>query len=151
MRYLIVFISGCILGFASYLCYRYSKSERLLSYVYVENTLNPKLIERVTNDSIYKEPYMPDSIINPFISSVVNKRGVIPTAELASQIAYIVISNVYGIKCASQEMPYMVSLVNGRTWVIEGSLNHPVSSIGGTFIMALDKKTGETLYLAHGK
>lgn len=62
-------------------------------------------LEEVINDSIYREPYMPASCNNPYITDCINKTGVIPTAEMAAKMAYLIISNIYGTDCATKEKP----------------------------------------------
>lgn len=81
------------------------------------------------------------------------KKGVIPNANAAAKIAYDYVTFVYGEKCAKEEQPYNVQLINDQIWVIQGSLPQtpPLLTSGGVFYLTIEKYTGKIWSIRHEK
>lgn len=155
MKHFFYFVIGLIIGVLLMLVIysnilKEDNSTVVPLFEYMGEIQTDSKLETVINDSIYREPYMPASSNNPYIPDCINKTGVIPTPEMAAKMAYLIISDVYGIDCATKEMPYKISLVNDREWIVKGKLPDKYA-LGGTFSIVLDKKTNEVLCLMHGK
>lgn len=75
--------------------------------------------------------------------------GIIPTPQVAVQIAYDYVAAVYGKDCAEREQPYEVQLLNKQVWCIHGSL--PLYTLGGAFYISIEKNTGRVLTIVHEK
>lgn len=155
MKCLFYFTTGLIIGVLSmFIIYssiqKEDKNTDVPLFEYLGKVQADSELEEIINDSIYREPYMPASCNNPYIPDSINQAGVIPTAEMAAKMAYLIISNTYGTDCATKEMPYKITLINDREWSVEGCLPKKHTN-RGTFSIVLDKKTNEVLYLMHGK
>ena len=155
MKQFFYFVTGLIVGvLLMFIIYSNIQKEDNSAVVplfeYMGKVQSDSKLEGIINDSIYRDPYMPASCNNPYIPNCINKTGVIPTPEMAAKMAYLIISDFYGIDCATKEMPYKISLVNDREWVVKGNLPEKYT-LGGTFSIVLDRKTNEVLYLMHGK
>lgn len=155
MKYFFYFTTGLIIGVLSmFIIYSNIQKEDdgkdVPLFEYLGKVQGDSKLEEVINDSIYREPYMPASCNNPYVPDCINQTGVIPTAEMAAKMAYLIISNIYGTDCAAKEMPYKITLINDREWSVVGSLPEKYMN-GGTFSIVLDKKTNEVLCLMHGK
>ncbi len=75
--------------------------------------------------------------------------GVIPNASSAAIIAYDYVTVLYGEKTAREEQPYQIQLINDYIWQVDGYL--PINKLGGTFSMAIEKRTGRVCYILHNK
>jgi len=76
------------------------------------------------------------------------KEGLVPTAEIAFQIAESVLINLYGKETIEEEKPFSINLEND-IWVIEGSLEE--GFVGGVAYMEIRKSNGEILKVIHTK
>lgn len=95
-----------------------------------------------------------DYVINKKISSdnyskvkgYMPKEGLLPTAEIAFQIAEPILANVYGQELIDQEKPFSINLEN-NIWIIEGHIESGVK--GGVAYMEIRKSNGEILKIIH--
>jgi len=74
--------------------------------------------------------------------------GLIPTADLAFEIAEPVLKNIYGINQIESEKPFSINLEND-IWIIEGNLK--VGLLGGVAYMEIRKSNAEILKVIHTK
>jgi len=82
------------------------------------------------------------------ISGYFPKEGLVPTAEIAFQIAEPVLSQIYGKEKIESEKPFSVNIEND-IWIIEGHLDMGI--LGGVAYMEIRKSNGEILKVIHGK
>lgn len=73
--------------------------------------------------------------------------GIVPNAKVALQIALPILVQVYG-KQILNDMPVSITLTRKNNWLLAG---HVKSTLGGSFIMVINKETGQVLYLNHEK
>ena len=83
-----------------------------------------------------------------FSSGYKPSEGFIPTAEVAVEIADIVLSNLFGKANIDEQKPFSINLDNG-IWIIDGYLESGMK--GGTAYMEISQETGEILKVSHGK
>lgn len=72
--------------------------------------------------------------------------GVIPNAEVATQVAVAISTAIYG-DGIKQQMPMQVCLVDG-VWKIEGTVR---SQKGGSVYLEINKKDGKINFICHSK
>lgn len=82
------------------------------------------------------------------ISSITPEDGLVPTAEVAFQIAEAVLASVYGKERIEKGKPFSVNLEND-VWLIEGALEKDM--LGGTAYVEIKKSNGEILKVIHTK
>ena len=75
--------------------------------------------------------------------------GFIPDEKTALKIAQAVWLPVYGKKISNQK-PYSVKLIDGKIWLVEGTLRG-ILRLGGTAYIEIDKQTGTILKMTHSK
>jgi hypothetical protein len=80
--------------------------------------------------------------------------GLIPTKEIAVQIAEIVLSKIYGHERIEQQKPFFINLEDD-VWIIEGYFNRHEGGVattdGGVAYMEISKRNGTILKLLHSK
>ena len=74
--------------------------------------------------------------------------GLIPTAELAIQVAELVLKNIYGSENIEEQPPFFINLKND-IWIIEGNLDDGYYE--GVAHIEIRKNNGEILKVIHGK
>ena len=84
------------------------------------------------------------------------KNGYVPNEETAIRIAQAVWIPIYGEKQIEGEKPFRAKLLNGRTWLVEGSLNQSDSDtndteLGGVASAEIAKDDGRIIRVTHGK
>ncbi|RSK49898.1 YbbC/YhhH family protein [Hymenobacter rigui] len=72
----------------------------------------------------------------------------LPDSIAAVRFAEPILFRTYGKKHIVDERPYEVYLID-KYWVLMGTL--PEDSMGGTFTIILDSRTGQIIELTHGK
>ena len=81
---------------------------------------------KVTGQLETQQDYIPnDSLSLSEYSSVhgfMPEDGLIPTAELAIQVAELVLKNIYGSENIEEQPPFFINLKND-IWIIEGNLD----------------------------
>ncbi|MCP1106291.1 YbbC/YhhH family protein [Serratia nevei] len=85
-----------------------------------------------------------------FSKGYVPKDGFVPTEEIAREIGLIIASEVYGRKRIEEQIPLLVEL-DGDKWIIRGSRGKSTYGKGGLLEMHISKKSGEVLFMLHGK
>ena len=109
--------------------------------------------EKVTE---INHPQVPDYVIDEKMSSdnysdikgYLPKEGLVPTEEVAVQIAESVLSQIYGKEKIEGEKPFSIKLEND-VWIIEGHLDDKL--LGGVAYMEIRKYNGEILKVIHTK
>jgi hypothetical protein len=102
----------------------------------IQQTLNYVINEDLSsNDYSNIEGYFP-------------KEGLVPTAEIAFQIAESVLINLFGKETIEEEKPFSINLEND-VWIIEGSLEKGFK--GGVAYIEIRKSDGEILKVTHTK
>jgi hypothetical protein len=76
------------------------------------------------------------------------KEGLVPTAEIAFQIAEPILKQIYGSKKIENEKPFSIN-IEDDVWVIEGHLDKEL--LGGVAYMEIRKSNGEILKVIHTK
>ena len=76
--------------------------------------------------------------------------GLVPTADVAKQIAEAVWVPIYGKKHIGEEKPFRAVLTNNEVWVVQGSLPKGYT-LGGTAYIEINKSDGRILKVIHGK
>jgi len=76
------------------------------------------------------------------------KEGLVPTAEIAVEIADVILSNIFGKENIEEQKPFSINL-EGNIWIIDGYLEPGVK--GGTAYIEINKENGEILKVSHGK
>jgi hypothetical protein len=76
--------------------------------------------------------------------------GFVPNEETAIKIAEAIWFPIYG-KSALRKKPYEVNLIDGKIWVVEGTLKSILPTAGGTPYIEIDKYTGAILRVIHTK
>lgn len=104
----------------------------------VNHELIPKYVvdKNLTSDS-YSE-----------IKGYLPKEGLVPTEEVALQIAESVLTQIYGKEKIENEKPFSINLEND-VWIIEGFLNKEL--LGGVAYIEIRKCNGEILKVIHTK
>jgi len=74
--------------------------------------------------------------------------GLVPTADIAIQIAVAVWEPIYGVENIQRQKPFRATLTNG-VWLVEGSL--PKRMLGGVALAEISKRDGRVLRVSHGK
>jgi hypothetical protein len=76
----------------------------------------------------------------------------VPNEETALKIAEAVLAPVYGEKKILSERPFTATL-EGDLWSVEGTLPCPASRrcSGGVAMVKISRKSGEVLFMIHGK
>ena len=78
--------------------------------------------------------------------------NIVNSPESAAMLAYIYVQNLFGKDVAKGEQPYEVSLVNDSIWHVCGnSRYYKKKKWKGSFIIAIDKRTGSLLANMHEK
>ena len=81
-----------------------------------------------------------------------NSENIIKTPKSAAILAYIYAQNLYGEDVAKKEQPYQIQLVNDSIWCVNGtSRKYNGKKWKGSFVIAIDKKTGKLLAHMHEK
>jgi len=76
------------------------------------------------------------------------KDGLVPTADIAFQIAEPILNKIYGREKIENEKPFSINLEND-IWIIEGHLNRDL--LGGVAYMEIQKSDGRILKVIHTK
>ena len=76
------------------------------------------------------------------------KTGLVPTADIAFQIAETILKNIYGEETIEREKPFYINLKND-IWIIEGHLEEDF--LGGVAYIEIRKSNGEILKVIHTK
>lgn len=79
-----------------------------------------------------------------------SKDGFIPNEYVAMQVGLQIAKGLYGDD-VFKDMPVSIALDEKEVWHLEGHLPISIFTLGGTFYIELDKKTGEVLRTFHGK
>ena len=107
---------------------------------------------KVTGQLETQQDYIPnDSLSLSEYSSVhgfMPEDGLIPTAELAIQVAELVLKNIYGSENIEEQPPFFINLKND-IWIIEGNLDDGYYE--GVAHIEIRKNNGEILKVIHGK
>ena len=103
-----------------------------------------KQIEYVMNDTLSSKEYAS-------IKGIVRKDGFIPTAEIAVQVAELILKYIYGPESIEEQKPFLVNLEN-NIWIIEGYWDKDdYNTFGGNVYMELSKEDGTILKVIHTK
>ena len=89
------------------------------------------------------EEYLSDSTKN-----LLKGKVLIQNKEQLTHIAEPILFNIYGEKKITHEKPYNIFLI-GEYWIMFGSL--PDGMKGGTFNIAINRRTCEVVGISHGK
>ena len=102
-------------------------------------------------DYIYKgeEKSTHFQIDDSIVSSSKLDFDIVSTPLMASKIAYIVISEVYGEEVAKNEKPYNIILLNGNCWLVCGTARQ--GNEGGTFTVYIGKENARIYRIWHDK
>lgn len=106
-----------------------------------KNIQQENAIEFVLNNLLSSEDHISYNGISP-------KEGFVPNAEIAVQIANVILSELYETDKIKNQQPFSVNIEN-NVWIIEGNLNKEFK--GGVAYIEIDKMTGEVLKVYHGK
>ena len=114
---------------------------------------NPKHTQITKEDNTQQ---MIDYIINKDLSSkgysdvkgYFPNEGLVPTVEIAFQIAEPILVNLYGRETIEEEKPFSINLEND-IWIIEGTLEKGFK--GGVAYMEISKINGTILKVIHTK
>ena len=124
----------------------------IITFVVFSCTPKENNIENIENRSIIHFSYiLNDSLSLDDYSTVegyMPQKGLIPTAEMAIQIAEIILKNIYGNEKIEGQKPFSVNIEND-IWIIEGHLEK--GYLGGVVYIELSKKNGEVLKVIHTK
>jgi hypothetical protein len=82
------------------------------------------------------------------IEGYIPQTGLIPTADMAIQIAEIILINIYGKENIEEQRPFSINLEN-NIWIIEGHLGE--GYLGGVAYIEIDKINGKILKVIHTK
>jgi hypothetical protein len=80
------------------------------------------------------------------VKSIRPKQGFVPDETTALKIAEAVLLPVYGEKQIATERPLNATLT-GDVWTVHGTI--PITSMGGTAIVKISKRTGAILFMHH--
>lgn len=121
-------------------CNQSHHKESMMKYKYMgEENISNVNYER---DTIYAESADPFGVYN-------KKEGVVPTPQIAVEIAEIILFHIYGKELIECQQPYSVSLVNKYMWNINGRRKN--GNEGGCFHIVIDKRDGRILQISHEK
>ncbi len=85
----------------------------------------------------------------------VPKDGYVPDAETAIRIAEAVWIPIYGAKSIEGQKPFRVQLLEGKIWLVQGTLKTATNSVedvvGGVALAEIAKKDGRIIRVTHGK
>jgi hypothetical protein len=109
----------------------------------------------VQNSDVQDSCYVIDSNLSTKdYSSFTNrtpKGGFISTPKIASQVAEIIWTQIYGVENIKKQKPFSVNLEND-IWIIEGSWDRSNNDTdGGNAYMEINKNTGEIIKVIHTK
>lgn len=113
------------------------------TYEQKQNTKECKYIYKGTERSSFFQ--IDDSIV----ASQKLNIDIVKNPLIASKIAYLVISEVYGEEVAIQEQPYYITLINSNCWIVSGNVHSKKE--GGTFTIYIGKKDAKIYRIWHGK
>ena len=106
----------------------------------------------ITTVNAPKETFINDSLLSSkdYIEyqGIIPEDGFVPTAEVAAQLGYIVLAQIYGIDNINQQLPFSVNK-EGDTWVLEGHLEEGMD--GGVAYIEIDKQSGQIKKVVHTK
>jgi hypothetical protein len=74
--------------------------------------------------------------------------GFVPTAEVATQIAYAVLVPIYGVPQIDRQKPFTAQL-DDESWIVEGTL--PQGYRGGIARIEISKRDGRITHVSHGR
>ena len=108
------------------------KDEETIKAMYIES------VDLSSKDYAFYKGYIPAD-------------GLIPTQEIAVQIAEIILSQLYGQENIEQQKPFSINLEDD-VWIIEGYWDrNDFSTDGGVAYMEISKKNGAVLKVIHTK
>ena len=99
------------------------------------------------NGVVYEKSQDPFGVYN-------KKNGIVSNPYLAYNIAYSILSDIYGENQIKEELPLKIYLLNDCFWVIEGSLGdatHPNGKVGGVAKIVISKVDGQIQAVFHEK
>jgi len=123
------------------------------SYCYCQkSTKNPFKYSKDSIGRVFLGKEIAKEELTKFIHSpstnLVKGRVLIKSREMLISIAEPILFEIYGKKDIISERPYEVYLL-GDYWLMKGTL--PSHMIGGTFTIAINRKTCEIIGITHGK
>jgi len=83
------------------------------------------------------------------INGIDKVEGYVSDANIAVQMAELILFNIYKKELIIEQRPYNVFLKNNSVWCIEGSLSDDME--GGVFYVELRKSDGAVLKVLHTK
>ncbi|WP_353102282.1 YbbC/YhhH family protein [Myroides odoratus] len=83
------------------------------------------------------------------IEGIGQVKGYVPTADIAVQIAELILFPIYKKESIIEQRPYHVFLKNNSIWCIEGNLSD--NREGGVFYIEIRKSDGAVLKVLHTK
>ena len=86
--------------------------------------------------------------LNDSESNLFNGEVLIKNREMLISIAEPILFEIYGKEHILSESPYEIFLFDDY-WIMKGT--HPIKSKGGTFTIAIHRKTCEVIGISHGK
>jgi len=91
----------------------------------------------------------------PTQAGLTPKEGFVPVPEVATAMAEVVLSPVYGRETIIAERPFK-AILNGDVWIVSGSVpcdNPPPGGgcPGGSAEVRISKITGQILYMTHSQ
>ena len=109
-------------------------------YIYLgEEIYGKPLYER---DSMYAGNADPYGVLS-------TEGGIIGSPKAAADYAEVILSQFYRKETIDNDRPFRVKLVDGKVWMIEGSVNSDrnVYQEGGTFYISINKQDGRVLFI----
>ena len=76
------------------------------------------------------------------------KQGAIRNARVATVVAEVILSDIYGEANIRRQRPFKATIKNGL-WTVTGSLPKDHIIVGGTAEIVLRKSTGEVIRIVH--
>jgi NADH dehydrogenase FAD-containing subunit len=123
----------------------------LLSTIIIGCNKKEDVSNSMNNENIQKDDYVMNDNLSlstySDIAGYIPKDGLVPTAEIAFQIAEPILVNIFGEEHIEKEKPFSINLEND-IWIIKGT---PYYRKGGVAYIEIRKTNGEILKVVHEK
>jgi len=142
---IVLILIGIFVGYA--VCYFHLKpsirSKVEKKYVFAgTETVKWKIYREYPKNKKYSAQYDPLGVYSI-------EGGVVNSASSAYEIAYTILTAIYGKSLIDSEKPLVIKLINNKYWEIHGSL--PPNSFGGVGFICIKKDDGQIQSIKHEK
>ncbi len=104
--------------------------------------------ERVNLTKKEAEVLLKEKLSNKKTHNLIGKESILKTEKKVIEFAEFVLFDIYGEEKIVKQKPYNTFKIDDY-WLVKGTL--PKGKRGGTFLIIMDSRNFEVLYVSHGK